>query len=60
LNEEATRLGTALAVAEEARMIIRSSADTGILRIARAYDDQIHMILAKAPHGLHYTTATRT
>jgi len=42
LNEEAARLGTAPAVAEEARMIIRSSADTGILRIARAYDDQMH------------------
>jgi hypothetical protein len=42
LNEEAARLGTAPAVAEEARMIIRSSADTGILRIAGAYDDQMH------------------
>ena len=55
LNEEATRLGTALAVAEQARMIIRSSADTGILRIARAYDDQMHAILAKSatPIALH-------
>jgi hypothetical protein len=55
LNEEAMRLGTALAVAEEARMIIRSSADTGILRIARAYDDQMHAVLAKSatPIALH-------
>ena len=65
LNEEATRLGTALAVAEEARMIIRSSADTGILRIARAYDDQIHMILAKgatriALHNGHAHLSGRT
>jgi hypothetical protein len=47
LNEEVARLGTAPAVAEEARMIIRSSADTGILRIARAYDDQMHVVLAR-------------
>jgi hypothetical protein len=55
LNEEARRLGTAPAVAEEARMIIRSSADTGILRIARAYDDQMHLILARGatPIALH-------
>ncbi len=55
LNEEAVRLGTALAVVEEARMIIRSSADTGILRIARAYDDQMHVILARSvtPIALH-------
>jgi len=55
LNEEATRLGTAPAVAEEARMIIRSSADTGILRIAGAYDDQMHIapVNAAAPIALH-------
>ena len=55
LNEEVTRLGTAPAVAEEARMIIRSTADTGILRIARAYDDQMHVVLAKSaiPIALH-------
>jgi len=55
LNEEARRLGTAPAVAEEARMIIRSSADTAILRIARAYDDRMHMVLAKSaiPIALH-------
>jgi len=55
LNEEAARLGTAAPVAEEARMIIRSSADSGILRIARAYDDQMHVVLAKGaiPIALH-------
>jgi hypothetical protein len=55
LNEEATRLGTDLAVAEVARMIIRSSADTGILRIARAYDDQMQLVLAinATPIALH-------
>src|SRR6266851_2294337 len=55
LNEEARRLGTAPAVADEARMIIRSSADTGILRIARAYDDRMHVVLAKSaiPIALH-------
>ena len=55
LNEEVTRLGTTAAVAEEARMIIRSSADSGILRIARAYDDQMRVVLAKdaTPIALH-------
>jgi len=55
LNEEATRLGTAPAVAEQARMIIRSSADAGILRIARAYDDQMRVALANdaTPIALH-------
>jgi hypothetical protein len=55
LNEEATRLGTAPAVAEVARMIVRSSADTGILRIARAYDDHVHVAPANdaTPIPLH-------
>jgi hypothetical protein len=55
LNEEAGRLGTAAPVAEEARMIIRSSADSGILRVARAYDDQMHVVLAKGaiPIAMH-------
>jgi hypothetical protein len=55
LNEEAGRLGTAVPVAEEARMIIRSSADSGILRIAHAYDDHMHVVLAKGaiPIALH-------
>jgi hypothetical protein len=47
LNEEAKCLGTALAVVEQARMIIRASADAGILRIARAYDDRMHVVLVK-------------
>jgi hypothetical protein len=38
LNEEITRLRIVVADSELARMIIRSSADTGILRMARAYD----------------------
>jgi hypothetical protein len=55
LNEEATRLGTAPAVVEEARMIIRSSADSGILRIAGAYDDQMHVapVNDATPIALH-------
>ena len=39
LNEEITRLRIASAVSELARRIIRSSADTGFLRMARAYDE---------------------
>jgi hypothetical protein len=38
LNEEIGRMHIAEAVSELARMIIRSSADTGILRMTRAYD----------------------
>ncbi len=38
LNQEIRRLGTSLAVAHEARMIISSMAKTGIERLARAYD----------------------
>ena len=38
LNEEIGRLRIASAVSDLARMIIRSSADTGILRMTRAYD----------------------
>ena len=39
LNEEVKRLCTAVAVSEQARSIIRSSARTGILRVAIAYGD---------------------
>jgi hypothetical protein len=55
LNEEAARLGTAPEVAEQARMIIRSSADSGILRIAGAYDDQMHLVQVHdaTPIALH-------
>ena len=38
LNEEIARLRVTVGVSEVARRIIRSSADTGILRMARAYD----------------------
>lgn len=38
LNQEIRRLGTSLAVAHEARMIISSMARTGIERLAIAYD----------------------
>jgi signal transduction histidine kinase len=44
LTEEAMRLGTAPVVCEEARMIVRSSADTGIVRMARAFDYQMHIV----------------
>jgi signal transduction histidine kinase len=44
LNEEVRRLGTAVPVAAEVRAIIRSSADTGIVRMARAYDYQMHLV----------------
>jgi signal transduction histidine kinase len=44
LNEEASSLGTAPAIAAEARAIISSSADTGIVRMARAYDYQMHLV----------------
>jgi hypothetical protein len=40
LNEEVKRLGTSLAVYDEARRLIRSSAETGIKRMAQAYEDQ--------------------
>jgi len=38
LNEEISRLRVAGSVSDLARRIIRSSADTGILRMARAYE----------------------
>jgi len=47
LNEEICRLGTAMAFADEARTIIRSSADTGIVRMARAYDYQMHVVRSR-------------
>jgi signal transduction histidine kinase len=48
LNEEAQRLGTAAAVSAEASAVIRSSADTGIVRMARAYDFQMHLAKRRA------------
>jgi signal transduction histidine kinase len=44
LDEEACRLGTPLAVSEVARSVIRSTADTGIVQVARAYDNQIQVV----------------
>jgi signal transduction histidine kinase len=44
LNEEISVLGTPHAVSEVARAIIKTSADTGIVRMARAYDYQMHVI----------------
>jgi signal transduction histidine kinase len=44
LNEEVRSLGTEPTLAEEVRAIIRSSADTGIVRMARAYDYQMHLV----------------
>ena len=41
LDEEAERLGTAPAVSEGVRKIIRSSADTAMVGMALAYDDQV-------------------
>jgi hypothetical protein len=38
MNQEIARLRVTVAVSDLSRMIIRSSADTGILRMARAYD----------------------
>ncbi len=44
LDEEIGRLSTKPAVADDARAIIRSSADTGVVRMARAYDYQMHLV----------------
>jgi signal transduction histidine kinase len=44
LNEEVRRLDITPTVAAEVRAIIRSSADTGIVRMARAYDYQMHLV----------------
>jgi hypothetical protein len=41
MNEEVNRLGIGQAVAGVARSIIRSSADTGLRRMARAYEYQV-------------------
>jgi signal transduction histidine kinase len=44
LGEEARSLNTAPEIAAEASAVIRSSADTGIVRMARAYDFQMHLV----------------
>jgi hypothetical protein len=43
VNEEVSRLGIGHAVAGVARSIIRSSADTGLRRMARAYEYQLRL-----------------
>jgi hypothetical protein len=52
LNEETRRLGTSLAVYDEARRLIRSSAETGIKRMAEAYEDQIQVQEQAARRGV--------
>jgi signal transduction histidine kinase len=44
LNQEVRSLATPPDIAAEVRAIIRSSADTGIVRMARAYDYQMHLV----------------
>ena len=44
LDEEAARLGTSAAVFAEAMATIRSTTDTGLVRMARAYDFQMHVV----------------
>ncbi|MGA7911741.1 MAG: HAMP domain-containing sensor histidine kinase, partial [Candidatus Dormiibacterota bacterium] len=44
LDEEVGHLGTPPAIAEEARAMVRSSTDMGIVRLARAFDYQIHVV----------------
>lgn len=56
LTDEAVRLGTPSAVTDEARAVIRSSTDTGIVRMARAYDYQMHV---KGRRGDAVTVALR-
>jgi hypothetical protein len=41
LHEEVRRLGTPPAVDDDARRLIRSSAETSIKRMAQAYEDQL-------------------
>jgi hypothetical protein len=41
LNEEVRRLGTSPAIYDEARKLIRSTAETGFNRMAQAYGDQL-------------------
>jgi hypothetical protein len=43
LNEEVRRLGTSLAIYDEARRLYRSTAETGIKRMVQAYDDQMQV-----------------
>jgi hypothetical protein len=51
LNEEVRRLGTSLAIYDEARRLIWSSAETGIKRMAQAYEDQMQNGGRRDGHG---------
>jgi hypothetical protein len=44
LNEEVGRLCTSPAVYDEARRLIRSSAETGFKRMAQAYEEQMQVV----------------
>ncbi len=44
LNEEVDRLGVGNAVAELARKVIRSTAESGLRRMVRAYDQQLRSL----------------
>jgi hypothetical protein len=44
LNEEVRRLGISLAVYDQARRLIRSSAETGTKRMAQAYEYQMQVV----------------
>ncbi len=50
LNEEVKRLRTAVAISEQTRLLISSSARTGILRMALAYDEPREVVPAVAVH----------
>jgi hypothetical protein len=44
LGEEVRRLGTSLAVYDQARRLIRSSAETGFKRMVQAYQEQMELV----------------
>ena len=59
LNDEVKRLGTSLSVYDEARRLIRSSAETGIKRMVRGYNDQMEIqqaVRSVAGHPEDYRT----
>jgi len=55
VNEEVNRLGIGQTVSNVARNIIRSSADTGLRRMARAYEYQLH-VAAREENSLEETS----
>jgi hypothetical protein len=58
LNEEVSRLGIGQAVSGIARKIISSSADTGLRRMARAYEYQLHLT-GRPEHSLEVALVGR-